>query len=217
MSFRRVAAAAVVSLALVAPATAAQATGTTPPVVYKNSCKTSVATLPASVEGAPASFKAGAPKGLYLWHTAKGWQVRVTHDLPKTAANKAVKIEVRGQITATRPITSVKLVRLERKQRGEWVAVKRPRRATLDFQFVNYGGIDGINFKAGCAGKLNVTVWQITRDAKTNKVVGKVALPVFVGSVPTTLTTSTTPALDAAALAAGVSKFTILRTPVAKP
>jgi hypothetical protein len=178
---------------------------------YLNSCSPSRAALPASVIGDP-KVKPGrtsnTAKGLYVWKDAKGWKVRLTHNL-KSAAGKASRIEVRGRITTTKPITAVRLVRLEDKQRGEWVAVRRPQRRVLDFRFVNYGGIDGINFAAGCSGKVTFTVWQVTR---ANGKVTRTPLPVFVGAARTQLTTATVPAL--AAKPANVSRFTVLRTPV---
>lgn len=183
------------------------------PKPYVNSCRPKKAALPVSVKGDP-KLKPGrtsnAAKGLYVWHDGKGWKVRLTHNL-QPVAGKAQLIEVRGRVTATKRIANVKLVRLEDRQRGEWVAVQRPKRKTLDFRFVNGGYIDGINFTAGCSGKLTFTVWQVT------KVGGKTVrtpLPVFVGSARTQLTTATVPAL--AATPTDVSRFIVLRTPVKK-
>ncbi len=181
------------------------------PKPYLNSCKPSRTALPASVKGNPL-LKPGrlsnAAKGLYVWNDGKGWKVRLTHNL-QPVNGKPSLIEVRGRITATKPIKKVRLVRLEDKQRGEWVAVHRPKRKTLDFRFVNGGYIDGINFSAGCAGKVTFTVWQVT---KVNGKVTRTPLPVFVGKARTQLTTATVPAL--AAKPVGVSRFTVLRTPV---
>lgn len=197
-------------------------------LAFRNTCNVNRATLPTSVEGAPALFTpqgfkphTGA-KGVYIWHEKAGWRLRVTHNLtnPSTTSasgqvvpGKPVLVEIRGQISASRPLTAVRTVRLEDRQRGEWVAVHRPKRKTLDFRFVNGGFIDGINFRAGCAGKLTVTVSEVVRDA-SGKVTGRVPLPVFVGKAPTALTSATTPALVTTAHA---SRVTILRTPVAKP
>lgn len=181
------------------------------PKPYRNTCSAKKAALPASVKGDPKvgpGRTTGAAKGLYVWNDGKGWKVRLTHNLPPVAG-KATTIEVRGRITATRPITKVRLVRLEDKQRGEWVSVKRPKRKSLDFRFVNGGYIDGINFSAGCAGKVTFTVWQVT---KANGKVTRTPLPVFVGAAKTQLTTSTVPAL--ATTPTDVSRFTVLRRPV---
>ncbi len=196
-------------------------------VAYKNTCKVKKAALPSSVEGAPALFtpKAFKPhtgaKGVYIWHEKAGWRVRVTHDLTnpstttakgKVVPGKPVLVEFRGKITSTKKLTGVRTVRLEDRQRGEWVSVKRHQRKTLDFRFVNGGFVDGINFNAGCSGKLTFTVSQVVRDA-SGKVTSRVAVPVFVGQAPTTLTSATTPALVTTPTA---SKVTILRAPVAK-
>lgn len=199
---------ALASGTIAAPATATTTAPTPPP--YRNSCATSVATLPTSVLGKPASFKAGSPLGVYLWHDAKGWRVRVTHNLPKTAAGKAQRVEVRGRIVTSRPISRVRLVRLEAKQRGEWVAVQRPKRRVMDLRFVNLGGIDGVNFAAGCAGKLTFQFWQVTRNS--DGTVKRTPVPVFVGSNMTQLTPTTVPALDAKVT--DRAKFVVLRTPV---
>lgn len=180
---------------------------------YLNSCKPSKAALPTSVKGDP-KLKPGrtsnAAKGLYVWNDGKGWKVRLTHNL-QPVAGKAQLVEVRGRITATKRITKVKLVRLEDRQRGEWVSVQRPKRKTVDFRFVNGGYIDGINFSAGCSGKVTFTVWQVT---KVNGKVTRTPLPVFVGAAKTPLTTATVPAL--AATPTDVSRFTVLRAPVKK-
>lgn len=200
------------SVALASATVAAPASATTAPAPppFRNSCNTGVATLPASVQGKPASFKAGSALGVYVWHEAKGWRVRVTHNLPKNTAGKPQRIEVRGRIVTSRPISRVRLVRLEDRQRGEWVAVQRPRRKVLDARFVNVGGIDGVNFAAGCAGKLTFQFWQVTRNA--DGTVKRTAIPVFVGSKMTPLTATTVPALDTKVT--DRSKFVVLRTPV---
>lgn len=207
---------AVLATSLVsAPALAG--TSPAPAPTFRNSCSPAVAALPGQIKGAPAGFGAGAVTGqdlgLYVWHERKGWRVRLTHDLPKVDG-KAQLVTVRGRITASRPLTHVQTVRLEPKQRGEWVAVKRPARRSLDFRFVNAGYIDGLNFTAGCAGRVTFTAWQVVKDPATGSVTKK-PIPVFVGAAPTALTTSTTPlALDQAAFARGVSKLTVLRAPV---
>jgi hypothetical protein len=160
------------------------------PVSFRNSCNPAIAALPASVEGRQrvkpgATDDAFAP-GLYVWHEAKGWRVRLTHNL-KASDGKPQVIEVRGRITSSRPISNVRTVRLEDKQRGEWVSVQRPKRKVMDFRFVNGGFIDGINFTAGCAGRLTFIAWQITRDPATKKVVGRTPLEIRVdGTAPVT-------------------------------
>ncbi len=191
------------STVLIPPAMATDTTPTVPgttttapapaPVKFRNSCNPAIAALPPTVEGQPAAFVPGAAKGVYVWHEKAGWRLRVTHPQARDAAGKPSLIEVRGRITSSRPLSNVRTVRLEDKQRGEWVSVQRPKRKVMDFRFVNGGFIDGINFTAGCAGRLGFTVWEITKD-DTGKVV-RTPLPVFVGSVPTEVTGTTLPSL----------------------
>jgi hypothetical protein len=174
---------------------------------FRNSCKPRIATLPAVVEGQPASFGPGAAKGLYIWHEQAGWRVRLSHpqaDVPKL-------IEVRGRITSTRPITNVRTIQLEDKQRGEWVSVQRPKRKVMEFRFVNGGFIDGINFTAGCSGRLGFTVWEVTKDA-AGKVV-RTPLPIFIGATATPVTLDSTP-VALAPSPTEVSRVVIRRTPV---
>ena len=57
------------------------------PQQFRNSCNPAVATLPATVEGKPA-LNPGAEGwvrglALYIWHEARGWRVRLTHNRPK--------------------------------------------------------------------------------------------------------------------------------------
>ncbi len=156
------------------------------PAKFRNTCNPAIAALPASVEADPM-VKPGAMNnqfnpGLYVWHEAKGWRVRLTHNkqVDVNGVQKPQVIEVRGRITASRPISNVRTVRLEDKQRGEWVSVQRPKRKVMDFRFVNGGYIDGINFNAGCAGRLTFTAWQVTKNADGTP--GREPLPIYVGS-----------------------------------
>jgi hypothetical protein len=151
-------------------------------LTYRNSCNPAIAALPSAVEGDPAVTPGAtndvfAP-GLYVWHEAKGWRVRLTHNL-KTDVGTPQVIEVRGRITSSRPISNVRTVRLEDTQRGEWVSVQRPKRTVMDFRFVNGGYIDGINFNAGCAGRLTFTAWRVTKDAAGEP--SRTPLPIYVG------------------------------------
>ncbi len=189
------------------------ATPVTPaPVRFRNTCRAKLATLPATVEGQPATFAPGVAKGLYIWHEKAGWRVRLTHPQTRDAQNRPSLIEVRGRITSTRPLTNVRTIQLEDKQRGEWVSVQRPKRKVMDFRFVNGGFIDGINFAAGCSGRLSFTVWEVTRDAAGAIV--RTPLPVFVGSAATPVTADSTPVALAPGAPADVSRVVILRSPV---
>ena len=174
---------------------------------FRNTCRTGIATLPASVEGQPSSFVPGAARGVYIWHEKAGWRLRVTHP----QADNPKLVEVRGRITSTRKLAKVQTIRLEDKQRGEWVSVKRPSRKVMDFRFVNGGFIDGINFTAGCSGKLGFTVWEVTKDATTGKLV-RTALPIYVGSAAMQVTAATDPPLAPSPV--DVARVVIRRTPV---
>jgi hypothetical protein len=199
------------------PADPTAATQAASPAKFRNTCNPAVAALPASVETDPM-VKPGAlnsqfTPGLYVWHEAKGWRVRLTHNL-RAEDGKPRLIEVRGRITASRPINNVRTVRLEDKQRGEWVSVQRPKRKVMDFRFVNGGYIDGINFNAGCAGRLTFTAWQIVRDAETKKVVGRTPLEIRIGgNTVTDGAVTANPRL--VTTPEGAKRVVILRSPVA--
>lgn len=189
---------------LVAPAVADQTTTSPTPVAetspvakaakFRNSCRPKRAMLQSSVEGRPTSFRRGVTKGLYVWHEKAGWRVRLTHPRTRDAAGKPELIEVRGKVRTSRPMRHIRTVRLEPRQRAEFVSLKRPGRRTMAFRFVNGGLVDGVNFNAGCAGRLAFTAWEITRDAD-GKVTGRTPLPIFVGATAMEVTDETTPAL----------------------
>lgn len=232
---RSLAAAAVATTLLAPPALATEGTPAPAPTAtreFRNTCDPAKATLPGVVEGAPALAPGassatldGSTSGLYVWHDKKGWRIRYTHNLPKVGdPAKAQRVEVRGMVTASRPISNVRLVKLEPKQRGEGVSVKRPGRKVLNFTFVNFGGIDGVNFAAGCAGKLMITAWTVTRGpdgALVRDAAGKVvrtAIPVFVGKDKVQVGAATAPNPSLVAVPTNdVTKVRILRTPAPAP
>jgi hypothetical protein len=180
---------------------------------FRNSCRPKKAALPQSVQGRPLGFAPGAAKGVYIWHEKAGWRIRVTH--PRTlTGGKPDLIEVRGRITSTRKFAKVRSVQLEDKQRGEWVSVRNPNRKVMEFRFVNGGFIDGINFTAGCSGRLGFTVWQVVKDP-TGAVVGRSPMPVYVGPEMMRVDATTTPSLAPGA-PTDVSRVVILRAPVTK-
>jgi hypothetical protein len=94
---------------------------------------------PASVQGMPVTFKAGARAGDYIWHDSKGWHLRVTH-----AGSHAVVF--RGTIHASAPLDAdpVKL------EPSDQFTVSADRK-TITYRFVNYGHIDGLDFRTSCA------------------------------------------------------------------
>jgi len=120
------------SLALAATPSASAATAGT-----STTCSTG--SLPSLVQGRPASFAAGLPAGYWIWHDAYGWHLRVTHQ------GTALRV-FSGSITATNPITAVK-VRDESRDRVARSADGR----TVSFRLTNHGGVDGLDFGTGCS------------------------------------------------------------------
>lgn len=102
-------------------------------------------TWPENVEGQPAGFGAGAPTGVYLWHTDAGWRLRVTH--PGTA-----KVVFRGTITSGSRIQGV-----ERRTESR-DAVVSPGRNRVGFRFTNTGRVDGLDFRVACGRGFTVSV-----------------------------------------------------------
>ena len=127
--------------ALLAPATtlAATAPATTPTIV---ACTDGH--WPATVQGVPTLWHAGAPAGDYLWHDATGWHLRVTH----RGTGRAV---FSGRIVSSAPMTAAP-VRLEA---GDLFALSADR-LTLTYRFVNHGRVDGLNFRTDCARRITV-------------------------------------------------------------
>jgi hypothetical protein len=100
---------------------------------------------PGTVQGRPESLKAGAARGIYLWHSRTGWHLRATH----RTHNKVV---FTGSITASRPMRE----RPRKLEGADWVALSADRK-TIRFRLTNYGGIDGFDFKTACAESITVT------------------------------------------------------------
>ena len=97
---------------------------------------------PASVQGAPATYKSGGRAGDYIWHTSTGWHLRVTHVTTS-------KLAFAGKIVANAPM-SVAPVRLEK---GDVFALSADKK-TLTYRFANYGNVDGLDIKTACATRL---------------------------------------------------------------
>ena len=74
-----------------------------------------------------------------MWHDSNGWHLRVTHATRQ-------RMVFSGVITASAPIT----FRPVRDEKRDHISLSADRR-TLVFRFVNYGGIDGVDFTNGCA------------------------------------------------------------------
>lgn len=111
----------------------------TPTDAATSSDAQSCPSLPSYVEGRPAHLHPLATTGDYLWHDGTGWHLRVTHPTRQ-------RMVFRGVITASAPI-SFRAVRDEKRDKVTLSADKR----TLVFRFVNYGGIDGVDFTDSCS------------------------------------------------------------------
>lgn len=125
---------------------------TTKPAHHRNvtSCDTD-AQWPAYVQGEPDGFDAG-DDGAYLWHNPSGgWGLRVSHpELP----GKANRVVFTGTITSKGKIANLVKVRDEK---GD-VAKVGPKGHTLRFRFVDYGGVDGVDFTTTCTPGLQVSL-----------------------------------------------------------
>ena len=114
------------------------------------SCNTD-AHWPAYVQGKPDGFDAG-DNGAYLWHNPTGgWGLRFSHpDLP----GKANRVVFTGAIISKGKIGNLVKVRDEK---GDVVKVG-PKGHTLRFRFVDYGGVDGVDFTTTCTPGLQVNL-----------------------------------------------------------
>jgi hypothetical protein len=128
-----------------AAGTSATATPAPPATDDTNGC--TAGHLPAVIEGAPASYHPGDPRGAWIWHGKDGYAIRVTHQ------QDGKLVEFTGSVTADRPI-QVKAVQLENADRY-WFSNDHK---TLYFAFANYGHTDGIDFRADCAAKVSFGV-----------------------------------------------------------
>jgi hypothetical protein len=111
---------------------------------------------PWSVQGMPP-VHAGSPAGDYIWHSATGWHLRVTH-----VGTSAVVFS--GTIRANRPL-HVHGFLLES---GDTFTVSADR-LTVKYRFVNHGRLDGLDFTTECAtrlgfgGRMNGTLLPVRR------------------------------------------------------
>ena len=108
---------------------------------------------PASAEGRPAARTDAA--GVYVWHTNTGWRLRVNDP----GADRAVftgSVRVDGAIVAVG----------RHLERGGEGVINRGK-SVADFRFVNYGGVDGLNFVTKCSATVTVHVKRngVTMDA----------------------------------------------------
>jgi hypothetical protein len=144
MRLHRLAAAAVtisaVAATVAAPMTAYADTGT--PTDATATSAPACGTLPSYVDGRPADLHVRGVAGDYLWHDSSGWHLRVTH-------RSTHRMVFRGVIVASGPLT-FQPVRDEARDKV-WLSSDGTR---LVFRFVNYGGIDGVDFADSCASTL---------------------------------------------------------------
>ena len=98
---------------------------------------------PTTVNGQPPSFEAGAPGGVYLWHDATGWHLRVTH---KNANEKTF----RGAIHVNQGTIRFDRVLDELGDKAHLSANGK----TLTFSFKNYGHVDGLDFRTACSPRI---------------------------------------------------------------
>ena len=102
--------------------------------------------LPSYVEGRPAHLHVRGATGDYLWHDSTGWHLRVTHPTRS-------RMVFRGVITASNPM---KFQRVRDERRDKVTLLNGGK--TLVFRFVNYGGIDGVDFTDSCASTMKVAL-----------------------------------------------------------
>jgi hypothetical protein len=137
----------IASLAI--PASMAAATTTTAATAGTSTALTTTTCTdghwPASVQGIPTLFHAGARGGDYIWHDARGWHLRVTH-----AGTAGVVFS--GRIVSSAPLDAMP-VRLEGR---DYVALSADHKV-ITYRMVNYGRIDGFDFRTACAHRLSFT------------------------------------------------------------
>jgi hypothetical protein len=137
---RRFVLSAVLSLGAIASALAIPAAtfaATTPTTAATGTCDEG--RWPASVQGEPTIFHAGARAGDYIWHSGTGWHIRVTHP-------GSLRVVFRGTIVSNTALTVVP-VRLES---GDTFALSADHK-TLTYRLVNHGHVDGLDFRTACA------------------------------------------------------------------
>jgi len=106
---------------------------------------------PAYVQGRPDGFDPH-DDGVFIWHNPHGgWGLRVSHPALPGKANKVV---FTGTISSKGTIGNVARVKDEKDD----VVKVGPKGHTLYFRFVNYGGVDGVDFTTTCTPGLAVAL-----------------------------------------------------------
>jgi hypothetical protein len=112
------------------------------------------------VNGQPAGFEAGANGGVYLWHDTSGWHLRVTHKTDD-------RVSFGGTIVTRGMFSDVEGVMLER---GDQFEVS-PDHHAITFRFMNYGHIDGLDFRTHCAPALEFSFQADGHQLPANRAV----------------------------------------------
>jgi hypothetical protein len=94
---------------------------------------------PSDTEGMNPALQPGAPAGIYVWHSDRGWHLYVTHPGEDKATFTGIVHADSGLYAVAR-----------RDERNDVVRIRGPRR--VDYRFNNYGHIDGMDFKVRCRG-----------------------------------------------------------------
>jgi hypothetical protein len=128
-----------VTAALLAPTAAFAATTSSAAPAASTATVCTDGRWPASVQGVPTLFHAGAAAGDYIWHDANGWHLRVTH-------RGTGRVLFTGRIVSSAPMAAAP-VRLEP---GDSITLSDDR-LSLTYRFYNYGGVDGVDFRTACA------------------------------------------------------------------
>jgi phospholipase C len=111
---------------------------------------------PATYEGQPSLLGPGAPKGVYVWHSGEGWQVRVTHPAPG-------KVTFAGTVTADAKLTVTGV----NTSNGDTITPSADGRS-FSFVLVNDGFVTGARFVTDCATTLRLT-FKIAGQAATSQ------------------------------------------------
>lgn len=132
----------VVAAGLLVPATSlasssSTATGTTTTAVCTDGH------WPASVQGRPTILHSGGPAGDYIWHDAAGWHLRVTH------ATRIRRVFT-GRIVASAPMAVTPF----RTEAGDTIGLSADK-LTITYRFINYGHVDGLDFRTACAHRVS--------------------------------------------------------------
>ena len=115
---------------------------------------------PAVVQGRPSGINPLTTAATYMWHDGDGWHIRVTHHNTNLRTFS-------GQLSTSGTFANVSPMHLEKSDQFQ---VSSDRRS-INFQFKNYGHIDGLNFHTRCAPSFNVAFQSDGITAPPSKIV----------------------------------------------